>query len=518
MKKNIVIGTRGSELAMWQAHYTKDKLTQAGYEVSIKILKTQGDTIQDIPLHQIDGKGFFTKELEQALIDKEIDLAVHSHKDLPTLLPTGLCIAGTSYRHDSRDALLIRTDAIDRTQPFGLKKNAFVGTSSPRRAKQIQFYRDDISLLDIRGNVPTRIQKLQSKQYDAILLAVAGIERLALKPTDVYIQYLSPRSFIPAAAQGVLAYETRNDDTLVRQIVRDVLHDEDVSKSIEVERKILHDIDGGCKVACGIYTEYIDSKYHTWGFYQQDQHVIKTYFSDSNSQNIVQQTVQAFLRKSEPKKIFISTSTEECELLHKYCAARGWSLESNPLLSFRALDFEIDLDTDYYFFSSKKAVTYFFQYVQAKYSQHDWHNQKYIAIGTGTAAKIENLGYSCTHIYLKEKRAEIQALVKDKKVIFPSASQSLRSMQKELETTAIGKTVEVYENTIIENPLILPHDVAILTSPMSTQAYFQQGTRAHSYIAIGDSTAAAIQEHGHSCITAYEPNLEHIINSLASTI
>ena len=517
MNKNIIIGTRGSELALWQAYFTRDKLLQAGYQVEIKILKTQGDVIQDIPLHQIDGKGFFTKELEQALLDKVIDLAVHSHKDLPTVLPSGLCIAGTSYRHDSRDALLIRNDAIDKSQAFSLKKNAIVGTSSPRRAQQINFYREDISLLDIRGNVPTRIQKLQNKQYDAILLAVAGLERLALKPEEVFIQYLSPRSFIPAAAQGVLAYETRDDDATTRAIVNEVLHDEIVAKEIQVERKILHDIDGGCKVACGIYTEYKNEKYHTWGFYQEGEKLVKSYFTDNNPDDVIDKTVKSFLQNSETKNIFISTSPDESMILKKYSEAQGWNLEALPLLDFERLDFEVDSDEEYYFFSSKKAVTFFFQYVLEKMPNIDWHSKKYFAIGNATALKIKSFGFECAYIHENEDKADFYLKVKGKIIVFPSALSSLQTAQNEMKDIAICKTINVYENKAKKDIVLKNHDLAILTSPMNVRAYFSQDNLANQYIAIGDTTASEINKYTQDpCITAFEPSMEHVINSLVS--
>jgi hydroxymethylbilane synthase len=157
--KKIIIGTRGSELALWQANYTKELLEEKGCEVEIKIIQTSGDKTQDwnTSFDKLEGKGFFTKELEEALLRKEIDLAVHSHKDLPTVNPEGLIIAGVSKRKDPSELLLIKKSAVDKDQKFSLKKSALVGTSSARRKSQLLAFRPDVKVTDLRGNVPTRI-------------------------------------------------------------------------------------------------------------------------------------------------------------------------------------------------------------------------------------------------------------------------------------------------------------------------------------------------------------------------
>ncbi|HLA57390.1 MAG TPA: hydroxymethylbilane synthase, partial [Puia sp.] len=182
MERKIIIGTRGSDLALWQANYTKDLLEEKGHAAEIKIIETKGDSTQqwNTGFDKLEGKGFFTKELEDALLDKSIDLAVHSHKDLPTVSPEGLLVAGVSKRADPSDILIMSKEAADNKQKFGLKKNAVVGTSSARRKSQILAFRPDVELKDLRGNVPTRVTKLRKGDYDAIILATAGIERLEL--------------------------------------------------------------------------------------------------------------------------------------------------------------------------------------------------------------------------------------------------------------------------------------------------------------------------------------------------
>jgi hydroxymethylbilane synthase len=248
----IRIGTRGSDLALWQAHFVRCQLEEIGCEVSIQIIVTQGDRIQDLSFDKLEGKGFFTKEIEQALLNGEVDLAVHSHKDLETTQPVGLHIAAVSYREDASELLLMRREAFDASQDWKLKANAVIGTSSARRKAQILAQRPDLEIKELRGNVPTRIDKLRQGQYDAILLARAGVLRLELDLSDLETIVLDPTSFIPAPAQGVLGLQTRVDDILTTEILQK-LHHTEVATRIELERSVLRQMDGGCQLPLGVY-------------------------------------------------------------------------------------------------------------------------------------------------------------------------------------------------------------------------------------------------------------------------
>jgi hydroxymethylbilane synthase len=212
MQETIIIGSRGSDLALWQAHFLQKSLLEQGYRSEIKIIKTQGDKIQHISLEKLEGKGFFTKEIEDALLMGEIDVAVHSHKDLPTAITPGLTIAAVSHREDAAELLLIRNEKVDELNEFNLATNAIVGTSSSRRNVQMRFFRPDLQFADIRGNVPTRINKLRNGDYDAILLAFAGVHRLQLDISDLTAVKLPPHKLIPSPAQGVLAFQCREKD------------------------------------------------------------------------------------------------------------------------------------------------------------------------------------------------------------------------------------------------------------------------------------------------------------------
>ena len=177
----IVIGTRGSELALWQANFIKSRLEQVtDIPATLRIIKTLGDKIDNLSFDKIEGKGFFTKEIEDALLARDIDLAVHSLKDLMTTMPPGLALTAVGFREDSREALLINKDAFDPGRPLKVKENGILGSSSVRRQCQVAHLSPDLTLKDLRGNVPTRINKLRDGQYDAIILAQAGIRRLEI--------------------------------------------------------------------------------------------------------------------------------------------------------------------------------------------------------------------------------------------------------------------------------------------------------------------------------------------------
>lgn len=250
--KHIRIGSRGSDLALWQANHVKKQLENLGCTVSIEIITTQGDAIQDLSFDKLEGKGFFTKEIEQALLENSIDLAVHSHKDLETNPPAGLIIASVSNRANPADVLLIRKDVVDASDEWYLKENAVVGTSSARRKSQLIGFRPDVVVKDLRGNVPTRIHKLAEGQYDAILLAKAGVERLNLDLSAFQVVELNPEEFIPAPAQGVLGLQIREEDSSLFDVLQKI-NDKEVQNQIAIERKVLNLLEGGCQLPLGVY-------------------------------------------------------------------------------------------------------------------------------------------------------------------------------------------------------------------------------------------------------------------------
>jgi len=246
----LVIATRGSALALWQANHVKDRLAALAPEIAIELLiiKTSGDLIQDIPLSQVGGKGLFVKEIEQALLDGKADLAVHSMKDVPPELAEGLAIAAVSKRETPWDALCARAPVTVDTLPHGAK----VGTSSMRRQCQLLARRPDLEIEMLRGNVPTRIKKLDDGMYDAVILAAAGLTRLGM--ADRITQELPLELSIPAVAQGVMGIETRTGDAMVRQLAVGAIHDERAQAAVTAERAFLAKMGGSCTTPLAAHT------------------------------------------------------------------------------------------------------------------------------------------------------------------------------------------------------------------------------------------------------------------------
>ena len=253
-KPHIRIGTRGSDLALWQANHVKARLESLGCAVSIQIIQTQGDRIQDLSFDKLEGKGFFTKDIESALLNGDVDLAVHSHKDLETTPPPGLVIAAVSEREDPSELLMMRSESHDPSEPFELKAGARIGTSSARRQSILRNLRSDLEIAELRGNVPTRIEKLRSGQYDAILLAKAGVSRLNLDTSDLITLTLNPKEFVPAPAQGVLGLQVRAADTQTYEWVRK-LNYAPSEHCIHIEREVLRNMEGGCQLPLGVYND-----------------------------------------------------------------------------------------------------------------------------------------------------------------------------------------------------------------------------------------------------------------------
>ena len=254
MSSKIKIGTRGSKLALWQANFAKQALADIGVECELHIIKTKGDKIQDLSFDKIEGKGFFTKEIESALLKKEVDLAVHSMKDLPTAKVEGLVVAAVSARENPADWLIIKKSSCQINNTLSLPENAKVGTSSARRKAMLLDLCPSASTHDLRGNVPTRLRKLQDGDLDAILLAAAGLIRLELNLSEFEVVKLHPKEFIPAPAQGVVAYQVREDDLDLRRKLKEIHHPE-VAECTNVERKVLNLLEGGCHMPLGVFCE-----------------------------------------------------------------------------------------------------------------------------------------------------------------------------------------------------------------------------------------------------------------------
>jgi hydroxymethylbilane synthase len=239
----IVIGSRGSKLALWQAEHIAAALQALGTETRIEVIKTSGDKIQDVSLAEAGGKALFTKEIDEALLSGAIDVAVHSMKDVPTEIPAGLTIAAIPEREEPRDALIGRSLA-------ELADGSSIGTSSLRRQAQLLAYRAQLNIEMLRGNVDTRLRKLDEGQYDAIVLAAAGLRRLGWQ--DRITELIPVEIMCPAVGQGALAIETRDDGSAAHELVRKLDHP-DTRIAVTAERAMLEKLGGGCQVPIGGY-------------------------------------------------------------------------------------------------------------------------------------------------------------------------------------------------------------------------------------------------------------------------
>jgi hydroxymethylbilane synthase len=250
MNRKVIIGTRGSSLALWQANWVKSEIERANPELEVSLLKikTTGDKILDVPLAKVGGKGLFVKEIEEALMEGRVHLAVHSMKDVPTELPNGLHLRAITKREDPRDAVFSRTGE----RLFDLQKGAKIGTSSLRRQSQIRNKRPDFDIQHLRGNLDTRLKRLEEGRFDAIILAGAGAKRLGLErritellPIDVSL---------PAIGQGALGIETKVDDNFINNLVAPFDHSE-TSCAVRAERALLRRLEGGCQVPIAAHGE-----------------------------------------------------------------------------------------------------------------------------------------------------------------------------------------------------------------------------------------------------------------------
>jgi hydroxymethylbilane synthase len=250
MTDTLRIATRKSQLALWQAEYVRDVLLQYHPDLNVELVKmtTQGDKILDTPLAKVGGKGLFVKELEAGLLSGDADIAVHSMKDVPVELPEGLHLSVICPREDPRDAFVSKNYASFESLP----KGARLGTSSLRRQCQLAAQRPDLNIIDLRGNVNTRLQKLDAGDYDAIILAAAGLKRLGMQ--DRITETLSPEISLPAIGQGAVGIECRVDDDWVNELLAP-LNDRDTAIRVRAERALNHRLQGGCQVPIAGYAE-----------------------------------------------------------------------------------------------------------------------------------------------------------------------------------------------------------------------------------------------------------------------
>ena len=271
----VRIATRKSDLALWQANWVKDRLGALGHPAELVLIETQGDRTQTdgTPFRLMPGQGFFTKAVQDAVLAGHADVAVHSHKDLPSARLAGLELAAVSERADPRDVLLVRPEAFDPdfdpdapAPALPLREGVTVGTSAARRRAQLAHLRGDLEVQELRGNVPTRVQKLRDGEYDAVLLAAAGLARLGLELSGLEVVPLDPLHFVPAPAQGALALEIRQTDYDLASLLTD-LHNPAAYKAVAAERGLMAMLEGGCQLALGAYAALKDGQINLTAWY-----------------------------------------------------------------------------------------------------------------------------------------------------------------------------------------------------------------------------------------------------------
>ena len=346
MNKNIIIGSRGSKLALWQANFVKDKLVILGYNVEIKIITTKGDQIQNLSFDKIEGKGFFTKEIENALTENKIDIAVHSLKDLETTQPDGLILAAIPMWEDASDCLLINQNSKDESQVLDLCKNAIVGTSSARRKNQINLHRPDAKIKDLRGNVPTRISKLKNEEYDAILLAKAGLNRLEIDLSAFHVLNLRPSYIVSAPAQGALGLQIRSNDQGLKNIIKQ-LNDFSSEQDVSFERKILNGIQGGCHSPFGAYSK-IDNNGNriTWVSYAEKVSDIPKRFV--THENNISSILNRLNNNHYGKKVWISRNLDKKSIFKRIINASKFNISDESLIQTSIIHLEKSCYSKFY--------------------------------------------------------------------------------------------------------------------------------------------------------------------------
>jgi hydroxymethylbilane synthase len=497
MSRKIIIGSRGSDLALWQANFTKDKLQALGFEVEILIIKTQGDIIQHLSFDKMEGKGFFTKELEEALLNKKIDLAVHSHKDLPTTYPDGLTIAGVSYREDCSETILISKEAYDPSQLLSVHMHARFGTSSVRRSSQLHFFRPDLNVEQLRGNVPTRVQKLRDEQYDAIMLASAGLQRLNLDLSDFVVEKLDPRWFIPAPAQGVLAYQIREDDAEMQAVIAQI-NDEKVAQQIWIERRTLNQLDGGCQLPLGVYVEQDNETLRVWSSLKPlNGAPLKRFYLEGNDPALLSESLIQGFNTELKGKIFISRDEQQCKTFIRLLEGMGFHVNAKSLIRTEALPFEINETFDWVFFTSANAVMHFIEEVESRFIP-----EKIAVIGPGTANALKTFGLKADFIGDPSKSTadigiQFAELYPNTKVLFPQSDKAMQYVTDAVSKACNVSRIVVYSTLSDKHKSIPEADVYVFTSPSNVNAFIEaKGLPDVHCVAIGSTTFDALKAEG----------------------
>lgn len=513
MDRTVIIGTRGSDLALWQANFVKDSLAAINITAELKIIKTQGDRILNLSFDKLEGKGFFTKELEEELLAGTIDLAVHSHKDLPTENPPGLIIAAVSEREDPAELLLILKDVVDVRQKLSVKFGGLVGTSSNRRKAQLLAVRPDLEIDELRGNVPTRIGKLRDEKYDAIMLAKAGVTRLGIDLSEFHVEELTATEFIPAPAQGALAIQIRESNTDLFEALQALNHP-DVAEELSLERGVLKMFGGGCHLPLGVYCRRDDGKFQVFTSKAEagDEFPDRYFIESETLDGVAEKIVARFAKERKfPSKVFISRDISATSYFRKALEKHKIEIEARSLIRtvpvITKFDSYIMRNIDWVFFTSKNAVEYFF-----KLSPQFPKKIKFGVMGAGSEDMLRRNGHFADFVGESndtvDVAADFAALANGTTILFPGADSPMRSIQQGLSAETKIIDLPVYETVLEEGVEPTGADVVVFTSPSNVEAYFADNLLEpqQKVIAIGKSTGKKFDEMGVKYTLPFSPD------------
>ena len=564
MIKNVIrIGTRGSKLALYQAYRVKDELQEHFPDItfSIDVIKTKGDKILDVALSKIGDKGLFTKEIEEALFNHEIDMAVHSLKDLPTRFPDGAKLGAVLKRGEVRDAII----SADNRKIENLTSNDVIATSSLRRKAQLLRINKDFKIVEIRGNVNTRIRKMQEGYCDVMVMSAAGLERLEMN--EYITEYLEPENMIPACSQGAIAVEIRENDAFMEGIVSKI-NDHDSLIATDAERAFLRTLEGGCQIPVGSYSKIEGNQFKITGFISSidGSEFIKdsaqgdlsqaTYLSiklaknlyDRGGEEILKAVRDEILQNPQAElllkdKVIISTrAAESGDSLPELLKAQGASVLSLPMIE--TIPSKLD-DTlikalkdlaiyDWIFFTSKNGVANFFKHlIDVKGSTELPKSMKIAVIGYKTALELDYYGYA-PH-FISEGNTSEDLLVqfhevykpKNLKILLALGNLADDTLSKSLAPKNKVHRINVYEiikpeqvdNEILDLIRKDLYDLIIFTSP-STFCHFcsfydKDLIGKLKMASIGSTTTKAINEAGFEpVITAKKSNVEGLRDAI----
>ena len=490
------IGTRGSDLALWQAHYVRDLIASAGGTSEYIGVSPQGDREQVQSFEKLEGKGFFTKEIEDALLENRIDIAVHSHKDLETQQPQGLSIVAVPARASQRDALLIREPRHTAGPWLPLPQGAIVGTSSVRRRDQLLLLRPDLRIEALRGNVPTRVKRLQEGLYDAIVLAEAGLDRLALSMEGVVRHSLDPSTFVPAPAQGALALQMRNADPKASFLA--ALTDPSAQSGVSSERAVLRALEGGCQLPFGAH-------------WNTEGHNLRCFLqSNTGPRRIVAPHAEAALSQlsaTRPFQVLITRSPRTNSVLSRLASGCGATLIESPLIAVKPLQHPVVPEAwkhssqDWVWMGSPGAC----EAAQTWLSKHP--NTKIAVPGNGTAEALPSewlprLKYVGNGHPAKAWHDFASARNNQEHVAVPHGTYSL----KRWNTGKSKATLHAWTHyePIPNAAAVQEADVVCFTSPSNVNTW--QTEAPSKIVAIGPTTSAALTEKGWGHTTAESPD------------